>query len=129
MQPYQPGPRRRNLRETRRGVPTGRRATRSVITAYGHQQRDRDWCAAWAAARNTAETGELIVSKLVRKMSPQAQAAADALARRYASHSDGEEPQIAETLIGGRAFITSMDGIKLAVLIMEQDENGPVFEV
>jgi hypothetical protein len=38
---------RKSLRRTRRGIPTGRRATHSVQTTYGQQQRDRDHRLTW----------------------------------------------------------------------------------
>jgi hypothetical protein len=50
MQPSQPGPRRKDLRETLRGVPTGRRVTHPVRTAYGRRQRERARITAWRAA-------------------------------------------------------------------------------
>jgi hypothetical protein len=57
MQPA-PGPRRRNLRRTLRGIPAGRRATHPVETAYGRKHRDQEWLAARAAAGATAEQEE-----------------------------------------------------------------------
>jgi hypothetical protein len=50
MQPSQPGPRRKDLRETLRGVPAGRHTTHPVRTAYGRRQRERARIAAWRAA-------------------------------------------------------------------------------
>lgn len=49
MQPYQPGPRRKDLRQTLRDIPAGRRASHQVRTAYGRRQRRRDYLALWAA--------------------------------------------------------------------------------
>lgn len=49
MQPYQPGPRRKDLRRALRGIPDGHRATRPDCTAYGRRQRRRDYLALWAA--------------------------------------------------------------------------------
>jgi hypothetical protein len=42
---------RKTRRATQRGIPTGRRATRRVETAYGQQQRIRDYGTGWAAER------------------------------------------------------------------------------
>ena len=50
MQPSQPGPRRKDLRDTIRGIPAGRRVTHPVRTAYGRRQRERARIALWAAA-------------------------------------------------------------------------------
>jgi hypothetical protein len=49
MQPYGQGPRRKDLRRTRRGIKTGRRATHPVETAYGRGQERRDHELRWAA--------------------------------------------------------------------------------
>jgi hypothetical protein len=57
MQPA-PGPRRRNLRRTLRGIPAGRRTTHPVETAYGHKQRERDRLAMWAAAIAAVTTSQ-----------------------------------------------------------------------
>jgi hypothetical protein len=46
---------RKGLRRTRRGIPTGRRATREVRTTYGHRQRERDRRMAWLMADARAE--------------------------------------------------------------------------
>jgi hypothetical protein len=48
MTPAGRGPRRRSLRKAMRRVPTGRRATRKVVTTYGHRQRERDAQAAFS---------------------------------------------------------------------------------
>lgn len=42
---------RKHTRRAARGVPTVRRATHPIQATYGHQQRDRDWRAAWAVMR------------------------------------------------------------------------------
>jgi hypothetical protein len=54
---------RKGLRKASRGIPTGRRATHAVETAYGQQQKARDRAAefsAWCAQRRemTATTEE-----------------------------------------------------------------------
>ena len=51
MQPMNTRVWRKGLRETKRGIPTGRRSTHPIQATYGHQQRDREWRAAWAAMR------------------------------------------------------------------------------
>jgi len=45
--------RRKDRRRALRGVPTGRRATHEVETAYGRHQKERDWLAVrlWVTAR------------------------------------------------------------------------------
>jgi hypothetical protein len=50
MQPYQPGPRRKDLRRTLHGIPAGRRATHPVRTSYGHRQRERTRLIRWGQA-------------------------------------------------------------------------------
>lgn len=71
--------------------------------------------------------------KPVRKMTPEASAAAHMVAgwfvREVEDATGDDAPEIVETLIGGRAFIAEVNGIKLAVLIMEQDENGPILVI
>jgi hypothetical protein len=66
----------------------------------------------------------------MRKMSPAAQAAADKAARWFSTEmndENGNEPEIMETMTGGRAFIAVLDGVRLAVTITEQDrEDGPL---
>lgn len=47
--------RRKGLRRTRRGLPTGRRATHEVLTTYGRHQKERDRLAAWQQATARAE--------------------------------------------------------------------------
>jgi hypothetical protein len=56
MQPSQPGPRRKDLRATTRGIPAGRRATHPVRTAYGRRQRERARIAAWTASLTETAT-------------------------------------------------------------------------
>jgi hypothetical protein len=52
MTPYDnPGIRRRSRRRAWRGTPTGRRATRKVITTYGRHQRQAAWRSSWAGIR------------------------------------------------------------------------------
>lgn len=46
---------RKGLRKARRGVKTGRRATRQVKTTYGHRQQERDRRLAWQIATARAE--------------------------------------------------------------------------
>jgi hypothetical protein len=50
MRPQDTRIRRRNLRETSRGIPTGRRATHPVETTYGRHRAERDRLARWQAA-------------------------------------------------------------------------------
>ena len=45
---------RRERRRAWRGIPTGRRVTHEVKTAYGRKQKARDWLAAWQAATEAA---------------------------------------------------------------------------
>jgi hypothetical protein len=48
---------RREQRHAWRGIPSGRRPTRKVLTTYGRKQRARDWLAAWQAADTAASFG------------------------------------------------------------------------
>jgi hypothetical protein len=52
--------RRKGFRQTRRGIPTGRRATHAVQTTYGQRQEARDRAAEFSAQcaerRETAAT-------------------------------------------------------------------------
>jgi hypothetical protein len=48
---------RKGLRESERGIPTGRRATHPVRTTYGRKQRDHDWREALADMRARFEAG------------------------------------------------------------------------
>ena len=51
---------RRERRRAWRGIPTGRRVTHEIKTAYGRKQKARDWLAARneAIAAATAAEGE-----------------------------------------------------------------------
>ncbi len=46
---------RKGLRRTRRGIPTGRRATHQPETTYGRHQKERDRRTAWLLATARAE--------------------------------------------------------------------------
>ena len=46
---------RKTRRQAQRGIPTGRRSTRTVQTTCGRHQREAEWFARWAASRELAE--------------------------------------------------------------------------
>jgi hypothetical protein len=45
---------RTTRRQALRGVPTGRRATHAVKTAYGRHQREAEWLAQWDLIKQRA---------------------------------------------------------------------------